>query len=106
MGVTSDAYTTFADTLSDVALKVTNYLTTPIVQVLLIRKFDFWRHHTASFAMISQLAEFYISMSAASVLVENMFSTTGLIINGKCCMLGPEKLNKISFIYDNCNYLS
>jgi len=46
-------------------------------------------------------------MSTASVRVENMCSTTGLILNGKQTenMLRPEKLNKVSFINGNYKYL-
>ncbi len=50
------------------------------------------------------LAKLCLAMSSASVPVESMFSTTGLI-NGKRCMLGAEKLNKISFVHDNQKYL-
>lgn len=66
---------------------------------------EFWQQHSATFPVISQLANLYLAMSAASVPVESMFSTTGLILNSKRCMLAPDKLNKISFVHDNYNYL-
>ena len=40
-------------------------------------------------------------MSATSVPVECMFSTTGIISNGKRSSIGPAKLNRILFIHDN-----
>lgn len=97
--------TTSVDTPSDVALEVTNYLTMRCASPVCDDTLDFWKRNTGTFPTLSQLAELYLSMSSASVPVENMFSTTGLILNGKRSMLGPEKLNKISFIHDNYNYL-
>ena len=43
----------------------------------------FWQCHEQSFPLLSKVAEVYLSMSASSVPVECMFSTTGLISNGK-----------------------
>jgi len=37
--------------------------------------------------MLSKLAELYLCMSSASVPVKAMFSTTGLILNGKRSVL-------------------
>jgi len=73
MRVTSDTYTTPADTPLDVALEVTNYLTMQHTCLVDDDMFDFWRHHTASFPMISLLIELYFSMVAAFVPVENIF---------------------------------
>lgn len=93
------------DTPSDVAMEVTNYLTMRRASVAGTDPLEFWQRHSSTFPVISQLANLYLSMSAASVPVESMFSTTGLILNSKRCMLAPDKLNKISFVHDNYNYL-
>ena len=93
------------DTPTDVAMEVTNYLTMRCSGALSDDTLSFWQRHAQTFPTLSKLAELYLAMSSASVPVESMFSTTGLILNGKRCMLGPEKLNKISFIHDNYKYL-
>ena len=41
------------------------------------------------------------SQSASSVPVENMFSTMGLLSNGKRSTLAPHHANWLSFIHDN-----
>jgi len=43
-----------------------------------------------------------LSTSAASVPVECLFSTTGLIANSKRSSLSADRLHKITFIHDNC----
>ena len=43
-----------------------------------------------------------LSISAASVPVECLFSTTGLIANSKRSSLSADHLHKITFIHDNC----
>jgi len=45
-------------------------------------------------------------MSASSVPVECMFSTTGLISNGKQSSIGPEKLHRVLFIHDNFIFIT
>ena len=93
------------ETSSDVALEVTNYLTMRRAGAAGTDPLEFWQQHSATFPVLSQLANLYLAMSAASVPVESMFSNTGLILNSKRCMLAPDKLNKISFVHDNYNYL-
>jgi hAT family C-terminal dimerisation region len=58
-----------------------------------------YRSH--SFPILSQLALMYLGTSASSVPVESLFSTAGLVMNGKQSSLSPDKLNKIVFIHDN-----
>jgi hypothetical protein len=60
----------------------------------------FWKHHEKSFPNLSNIAEVYSGMIASSVPVECTFSTTGLIANGKRSAIGPEKLNRVLFVYD------
>jgi len=45
-------------------------------------------------------------MSASSVPVERMFSTTGHISNGKRSSIGPEKLNRVLVIHDNFTFIT
>jgi len=42
-----------------------------------------------------------LSQSASLVPVENMFSTMGLLLNGKRSALAPHRANWLSFIHDN-----
>jgi hypothetical protein len=48
-----------------------------------------------SFPTVSKVAEVYLGMSAASVPVDDMFSSIGLISNGKRSSIGPQKLNRV-----------
>lgn len=61
----------------------------------------FWKDNSQSFPILSQLALMYLGTSASSVPVESLFSTAGLVMNGKRSSLNPDKLNKIVFIHDN-----
>jgi len=45
------------------------------------------------------------SQSTLPVAVECMFSTMGLILNGKRSRIGLDKANAISFIYDSFAFL-
>ena len=54
-----------------------------------------------SLPILSKVAQISLDMSSSSVPVESMFSTTGIISNGKKSSTGPEKLNKVVFIHDN-----
>ena len=56
--------------------------------------------------MLSKVAEVYLGMSASSVPMECMFSTTGLISNGKRSSVGPEKLNRALLIHDNFTFIT
>jgi len=101
----ASASSTAVDTPSDVAMEVANYLTMRCAGSASDDSLYFWQQHAITFPTLSKVAELYLSMSSASVPVECMFSTTGLILNGKRSMLGPDKLNKITFIHDNWKYL-
>jgi len=61
----------------------------------------FWEKHQSSFSILSVVARVYLGMSTTSVQVECMFSTTGIISNGRRSSIGPAKLNRILFIHDN-----
>lgn len=61
----------------------------------------FWRQHGSDHPRLQRLAMRYLTISAPSVPVESMFSTTGLILNSKRSSLAPHKLNYCAFIHDN-----
>jgi len=60
----------------------------------------FWQRHKELLPILSKLAQVYLGMSSSSVPVECMFSTTGIISNGKRSSIGTEKLNRVVFIHD------
>ena len=64
----------------------------------------FWKSHVCDFPVLSQVAQVYLAASASSVLVENIFSTCGLVMNFRRYALSAEKLNKIVFIHDNLKF--
>jgi hypothetical protein len=51
----------------------------------------FWRNHAAEFELLLPVARCYLSLSASSVLMEAMFSITGLILNSKHAALNLAK---------------
>jgi hypothetical protein len=65
----------------------------------------FWKDHEHMFPLLSQLAAIYLGISASSVPVECLFSTAGLILNGKRSSLEPDKVKKIVFLHDNFNLI-
>jgi hypothetical protein len=50
---------------------------------------------------LSLLAKTYLCASAASVPVEQMFSSTGLVLNSKRSSMAPYRANIVSVIHDN-----
>jgi len=65
----------------------------------------FWQKNHMDYPHLQAVARRYLTISASSVPVESMFSTTGLIMNGRRSRLAPSKLNYLSFIHDNYKYL-
>lgn len=59
----------------------------------------FWKKRL--FPTLEVAAKKYLTRSASSVPVENMFSTVGLLLNGKRSTLAPHRANWLSFIHDN-----
>ena len=53
-----------------------------------------WKETRNTFPVLSQFCLLYLSISPSSVPVECLFSTTGLILNGKGSQLGPDKVTK------------
>jgi len=67
---------------------------------------QFWaKSGNHQYPVLSQVAAIYLEMSSSSVPVECMFSTTGIILNFKRCMLLEEKLHRISFVHDNIKFI-
>ena len=60
---------------------------------------NFWRH--GLFPSLQAAAKRCLSRSASSAPVENIFSTMGIILNGKRSTLAPYRANWLSFIHDN-----
>lgn len=50
---------------------------------------------------LKQLAKVILTRSASSVDVECIFSTMGLILNGKQSRLSVQSADALSFIHDN-----
>ena len=59
----------------------------------------FWSK--GKFPSLQAFAKKYLTQSASSVPVENMFSSMGLILNGKRSTLAPHRANWLSFTHDN-----
>ena len=86
------------------------YLSQQVFEPRLIDKYSenpllFWEDNAINYPVLQQLAELFLGMSAGSVPVECLFSTAGLICNGKRSSLCPSKLNKICFLHDNLEYI-
>ena len=61
----------------------------------------FWADNAANYPVLQQLASLFLGMSAGSVL----FSITGQISNSRRSSICPSKLNKISFLHDNLDFI-
>lgn len=63
----------------------------------------FWKR--AHYKHLAPLAREVMTRSASSVDVECMFSTMGLILNGKRSRLSSQRADRLCFIHDNISYL-
>lgn len=91
-------------------LEIDGYLAQQLCEPSLLAKYSenpllFWADNAANYPLLQQLATLFLGMSAGSVPVECMFSVTGLVCNSKRSSLCPSKLNKITFLHDNIQYL-
>ena len=66
---------------------------------------SFWKKHCHILPLLSKLATVYLGISAASVPVECLLSTVGIIMNGKRSSLMPDKLDKLVFLHNNFKYV-
>jgi hypothetical protein len=62
---------------------------------------QFWETHQHIFPYLAVLARNYLCVSASSVPVEQMFSSTGILLNQKRSSMAPCRANVVSFIHDN-----
>jgi len=62
---------------------------------------EFWKGQQQNFPLLSLFAKTYLSVSASSVPVEAMFSTSGLILNQKRCSISLHRANLLTVIHDN-----
>ena len=62
---------------------------------------DFWKRNTGDLPLLSAIARVYLALSPGSVPVEQLFSTAGLILNGKRSQLSPFRMDMICFVHDN-----
>lgn len=66
---------------------------------------QFWRSAGDAFPHLKILAQIILAVPSTSTPSEQVFSTTGLILNAKRTMLLPENVGKIQMIHDNYNLL-
>ena len=86
----------------DLETEVSRYLAMPQPATsTALAPLEFWATSCQSFPHLAHIARHYLCVMPASVSVESMFSTTGLIMNGRRAALSPCKLNYVSFIHDN-----
>jgi len=65
---------------------------------------NFWERNTGDLPLLSAMACVYLALGPGSVPVEQLFSTAGLIVNGKrrqLTELSPFWINMICFVHDN-----
>lgn len=94
-----------SDSALDVEVKMENeinmYLHLEVSETADENPLAFWKQQLHNFPYLSILAKNYLSISAASVPVEAMFSTTGLILNQKRSSMSPHRANILTVIHDN-----
>jgi len=66
---------------------------------------DFWARNTGDLPLLSAMAHVYLALSPGSVSVEQLFSTAGLIMNGKKSQLSLFRMNIICFVHDNYKHV-
>ena len=91
-------------------LEIEGYLSLQLCEPNLIAKYSdnplmFWADNAANYPVLQQLASLFLGMSAGSVPVECLFSITGQISNSRRSSICPSKLNKISFLHDNLDFI-
>jgi len=93
-----------SNTMSTLETEIQRYLSPNIVSPA-EDALSFWKANAKKFPVLAAMAKVYLCLSPGSVPVECMFSTTGLILNGKRSCLAPTRCNMISFIHDNYKLL-
>ena len=90
------------DERNPIELEITKYISMNTEEPAL----EFWKKNCKELPLLATLARIFLSLSPGSVPVECLFSTTGLILNGKRSRLSPFRVNMISCIHDNFDNLS
>jgi hypothetical protein len=78
----------FSDNNLKIESEVNTYINLPVEEQE-ENPLNFWKKHEVNYPNLSVLAKCYLTISASSVPVEAMFSTSGLILNTKRCSLAP-----------------
>jgi hypothetical protein len=86
---------------SPVSDEIQHYLSLRVPTQFEDNPLSFWESYQKTFPILAKVAQVYLGMSSSSVPVECMFSTTGLISNGKRSSISPERMNRVLFIHDN-----
>lgn len=84
--------------IDPIIAEVDKYLTLEIVCEDVLQ---FWRSAKDTFPHLRSLAQIVLAIPSTSTPSEQVFSTTGLILNAKRTMLSPESVGKIQVIHDN-----
>ena len=61
----------------------------------------FGARNTGDLPLLSAMVHVYLVLSPGSVPVKQLFSTAGLIMNGKRSQLSPFRMNMSCFVHDN-----
>lgn len=85
-------------TVDSVAVEIENYLKIDLVCDDVLR---FWQTSNEKFPRLAALARIVLAIPCTSTPSEQVFSTTGLIMNSKRTTLAPENVGKIQLIHDN-----
>jgi len=62
---------------------------------------NFWERNTGDLPLLSAMAHVYLALRPCSVPAEQLFSTAGLMLNGKRSQLSPFRMNMICCVHDN-----
>ncbi|CAF1567212.1 unnamed protein product, partial [Rotaria sordida] len=88
--------------LDPMVAEIDSYIKLDIVCVDVL---EFWRSSGDQFYHLKRLAQIILGIPVTSTSSEEVFSTTGLILNVKRTALAPENVGKIQMIHDNYELL-
>lgn len=85
-----------------IVAEIDNYMKLDVTCVDIL---EFWRTSGEKFYHLKRLAQIILGIPVTSTPSEEVFSTTGLILNAKRTALAPENVGKIQVIHDNYELL-
>ena len=89
---------------NEIDIEVFSYLNYKVIEVYQFNNsVQLWKHNEKNFKHLALMAKTYLCASASSAPVEQMFSSTGLILNLKRSPMAPYRVNIVSFVHDNHN---